>query len=360
MTELSELTHIVTKTFKWHKSHIIVFVYLLCTIAMRQTCNLSKLAMFFPDAKATNASSYRRIQRFFKEVVFDYDAVAKLIMGLLGLQEVQLIFDRTHWQLGKKHNNILVLAIVYKGVGMPIFWTGLNNGKGNSNTEQRIDLIERFKSNFPHIQITNVLADAEFIGKDWFNYLNKENIPFCIPIRSNAKVQRKGKQDKMHISRCFDDLKKTNEIKCFKNRKTIYGNKVYLSGVRLPDKTLLIVASSTFQGADLLDKYRQRWQIEMLFSCLKKRGFDLEATHMTDPVKMEKLFAILAVTLAWAYVIGRWQHALNPIKPKSHERLSQGIFRVGLEQLAKAAMLMMATLDYFSNPKQVVRFFVVY
>ncbi|WP_115723584.1 transposase [Alysiella crassa] len=137
-------------------------------------------------------------------------------------------------------------------------------------------------------------------------------------------------------------------------------SKVYLSGVRLPDKTLLIVASNTFQGADLLDKYRQRWQIEMLFSCLKKRGFDLEATHMTDPVKMEKLFAILAVTLAWAYVIGRWQHAVNPIKPKSHERLSQSIFRVGLEQLAKAAMLMMATLDYFSNPKQVVRFFVVY
>lgn len=56
--------------------------------------------------------------------MFDYDAIAKLIMGLLGLQEVQLIFDRTHWQLGKKHNNILVLAIVYKGVGMPIFWTG--------------------------------------------------------------------------------------------------------------------------------------------------------------------------------------------------------------------------------------------
>lgn len=84
----------------------------------------------------------------------------------------------------------------------------------------------------------------------------------------------------MHISRCFDDLKNINEIKCFKNRKTIYGNKVYLSAMRLADKSLLIVASNTFQGADLLDKYCQRWQIEMLFSCLKKRGFDLEATHM--------------------------------------------------------------------------------
>ncbi|MFU2078903.1 hypothetical protein [Avibacterium endocarditidis] len=46
MTELSELTHIVTKTCKWYKSHMIVFVYLLCTIALRQTCNLSKLAIY--------------------------------------------------------------------------------------------------------------------------------------------------------------------------------------------------------------------------------------------------------------------------------------------------------------------------
>ncbi|MFU2090612.1 hypothetical protein, partial [Avibacterium avium] len=36
-----------------------------------------------PTKKATTNSSYRHIQRFFKEVVFDYDAIARLIMGLV-------------------------------------------------------------------------------------------------------------------------------------------------------------------------------------------------------------------------------------------------------------------------------------
>jgi hypothetical protein len=43
--------------------------------------------------------------------------------------------------------------------------------------------------------------------------------------------------------------------------------------------------------------YRLRWGIEQLFSHLKKRGFDLEATHMREARKLEKLFAL--VTLAF-------------------------------------------------------------
>lgn len=121
--------------------------------------------MFFPDAKATSKSSYRRIQRFFKEVVFDYEAVARLIMAMLKVNEVQLVLDRTHWQLGKKHINILMLGIIHHDVAIPILWLGLDNGKGNSPTQIRIDLIEKFKKIFSNVKILSVLADAEFIGK---------------------------------------------------------------------------------------------------------------------------------------------------------------------------------------------------
>jgi hypothetical protein len=35
-------------------------------------------------------------------------------------------------------------------------------------------------------------------------------------------------------------------------------------------------------------------EIETLFAALKTRGFNLEATHMTDPAKLSTLIAILA------------------------------------------------------------------
>ena len=51
--------------------------------------------------------------------------------------------DRTNWKLGKLNINILVLGIVYKRIAFPIIWISLSK-QGNSNTAERITLMERF------------------------------------------------------------------------------------------------------------------------------------------------------------------------------------------------------------------------
>ncbi len=45
--------------------------------------------------------------------------------------------------MGKRNINILMLAIVYRGIAIPILWTLLNK-RGNSDTKERIALIQRF------------------------------------------------------------------------------------------------------------------------------------------------------------------------------------------------------------------------
>ena len=40
--------------------------------------------------------------------------------------KVQLTLDRTNWKWGKRDINILMLAIVYRGIAIPIVWTLLN------------------------------------------------------------------------------------------------------------------------------------------------------------------------------------------------------------------------------------------
>ncbi len=78
--------------------------------------------------------------------------------------------------------NILILAVVYKGVAVPLprkFLTRENNpdsGKnGNSNTGERKELTERFIGLFGKERIGAVVADREFIGNDWFPGLRKDN-----------------------------------------------------------------------------------------------------------------------------------------------------------------------------------------
>lgn len=75
----------------------------------------------------------------------------------------------------------------------------------------------------------------------------------------------------------------------------------------------LHVISNRFNGEEALELYSLRWGLELLFSHLKKRGFDLEATHMSDSKKLEKLFAL--VSLAFLYSFGWEQRANQLLQP---------------------------------------------
>ncbi|EMU07556.1 IS4 family transposase, partial [Acinetobacter baumannii ABNIH13] len=68
-----------------------------------------------------------------------------------------------------------------------------------------------------------------------------------------------------------------------------------------------LVVSPQF-NANAIQDYALRWEIETLFSCLKGRGFNLENTRLTDPRRVKKLIAVLAISFCWCYLTGEWQH----------------------------------------------------
>jgi hypothetical protein len=98
---------------------------------------------------ALQESRYRRIQRFIHGHSLSFDKVAWLVMALFGFLHTPfyLAMDRTNWQWGKKNLNILMLALVYKGVAIPVYWLLLNK-KGNSDTRERIAIMKRFIRQF--------------------------------------------------------------------------------------------------------------------------------------------------------------------------------------------------------------------
>ena len=72
--------------------------------------------------------------------------------------------DRTQWSFGRTCFNIFVLGIVYNGVAFPVAWTMLDK-KGNSNSQESMDLLDQFFQRFPDSKVSYVCGDREFIGK---------------------------------------------------------------------------------------------------------------------------------------------------------------------------------------------------
>ena len=90
--------------------------------------------------------------------------------------------DRTEWSFGATRFNILMLGIVHNGVPYPLVWEMLDK-KGNSNSSERMDLMDRFSQIFPDAQVAYLTGDREFVGKQWLTYLLIEPIiPFRLRI----------------------------------------------------------------------------------------------------------------------------------------------------------------------------------
>ena len=132
------------------------------------TITLSDKGKFFirnylrSDAKTE--SSYKRLQRFFRHFDLDYKASAKIIVALVDIPQPWILStDRTEWSFGQIRFNILILGIVHDGVAYPVVWEMLEK-KGNSDSEERMDLLDRFDKIFPDAQVAYLCGDREFVG----------------------------------------------------------------------------------------------------------------------------------------------------------------------------------------------------
>jgi hypothetical protein len=281
------------------------------------------------DSPAKTTSIMRRIQRFFQFQEIALENIAKISFALIPLpKQIILTLDRTNWQFGTKDINFLTLCFVYKGISIPFLWSLLDH-KGNSNTTQRVTLLERALKILGDNKIHCLLADREFIGEEWFKNLIKKKIPFCIRIlESTLAKNSRGKQ--IPIKTLCRELK-AGESKTLKNK--IWGVKVKLTCLRLPSGELLILASPPSFEAPQLPIYTKRWTIECLFKSLKTQGFNLEGTHLKHEQRLSILFALCAIAFAWSVKVGDIKNDMVPIKIKNHGRPLYSLFTYGFHAL---------------------------
>lgn len=167
--------------------------------------------------------------------------IARAIVGIVNIpQPWVLSTDRTEWSFGTTRFNILMLGVVHNGVAYPVVWKMLNK-KGNSNGDERMDLLDRFYAIFPDAKVAYLTGDREFVGKQWLTYLLIEpTIPFRLRIRKSDRIFD-GKKE-LRASIIFASLK-PGQTKILSGRRWVWGPSVYVSALRLDDGELLIIVS---------------------------------------------------------------------------------------------------------------------
>jgi hypothetical protein len=143
MELVAMLSPILQDAVNWNRARVNFLCHFLIALLKVKTVNFTEIATAFSN-NAKTQSSYKRIQRFFRFYTIDFTIIARLMAKMLSISANWILtLDRTNWKLGKSNINALVLAIAYRGIAFPIIWILLPK-RGNSNTKERIELMERF------------------------------------------------------------------------------------------------------------------------------------------------------------------------------------------------------------------------
>ena len=168
------------------------FILLMTTIIQSRTVCLYKCRDKVGQMSAEHApqinSSYMRLIRFFKmKYVTEFiTGIRSLMLSMSEVDLTYLIVDRSNWKRGIKNFNLLTIGNLLNNVFSPLYWIQLNK-RGNSNTDDRkalmeglIDLLAKCGKT---VKGSILLADREFIGALWFEYLLSKNLSFVIRLR---------------------------------------------------------------------------------------------------------------------------------------------------------------------------------
>ena len=142
-------------------------------------------------------------------------------------------------------------------------------------------------------------------------------------------VEHKGK--KTAIKRFFHQLSNGESLDLGVRR--ICGVLLHVCAVRTKAGDLIILGSQGISGVEASEMYLRRWNIETGFSQLKTHGFNVESTRLRGAGKLDLLFSVLAISMAWCYSCGDASVRVVPIRLLRHGRLEQSVFRRGLDLL---------------------------
>lgn len=321
---------------KLNKARLHLMAMVIIALCKVQNVSFHKLAIAF-DAESKADSSLRRLQRFIADFHLCSDLIARLIFGLLPEKtNLKLVIDRTNWQFGKQNINIFMLGIAYRNVAFPLMFMMLDK-KGNSNSEERIALIERFIRLFGKDCIDCIMADREFVGEQWIGYLNRENLRYYIRIRNNFKVFLPRTNQTIPVNWLFSGLK-VGQIRHYPRIVKVNGEYCYLSATlsqKRGEKPELLIIISYNKNEQSFLNYKERWQIETCFKAMKSSGFDIENTHLQDIERIEKLLCLVMIAFMWCYKVGDYlDRNVKAITIKKHGHRAKSVFKYGLEYIS--------------------------
>ena len=336
----------ITEYFPDKSKSCLKNVLLLCLgILEKETVNLNRIknsiGKFNGNLNTRSDSHYKRLIRLFDNFSFSslWIELIAYAMQLMRLKSKYLLLDGTSWKSGSRWFHYLTLCVVYKGVAIPIFWLDLKK-HGNSNFKERKKLITK-AFRFFNLKGKILIADREYIGKDWFKFLVDKGLDFVIRSKVNTyKSAINSVSGKSYDELIAKVLRSKKPYKALRKQFVLNGMTLYFVVAKNPDENrkepyILLITSLDKSAYEIAQVYLIRWKIEHCFFHLKSNGFNLEAMNLKNSSRCKLLMAIVVFAYLLSVQEGLKTYDQVPLKQYDNGEVwkEKSVFRHGFEKM---------------------------
>lgn len=308
-----------------------------CGILVKETVNLNKIknqvGPLVANQQTLPDSHYRRLTRFFNDPVAKRQLWKWLLVWMLGYirrwdgrsMSLFLTLDATSWHWGQSRIQLLVLSLVYRGVSLPLCWVDLAK-KGHSSQQERQRLLQMASKLYPLAGFC-LLADREYVGRDWLAFLDELRMGFIIRLsRQDYKheINQSGKSYRSLLNRALKG-RLVSQVVIIGERTYQFVATCHQDGPHTDDPLVLLLTNTGWAKQKVLARYRIRWCTECLFKHLKSNGFHLESLGFHHRQKIRLLVAIVVVLYVICVAEG-----LKHFKRIGRKRYKSGVLTQGI------------------------------
>ncbi len=333
-------THLLDKIKALHpdwKEGLVKNTLLVVALLLEEkTVNVWKLkgsvGKLLGNTETDSRSHYQRLKRWLNSGLVQKGLWVVLLQAsasLLSKKSKCLIIDGTSWQTGTHTYHFLTLSVLYEGVSVPIFWLDLKRLGISSQWHRK--LLLRMALKVFVLKGKVLLGDREYIGEQWFEWLQEAGLGLVIRLRKGNYQQQIEKTGRGLVGL---ERKAKARLGRVVFQKFLLDEKAYtfvlMAYRERSGKVAFLRLITTLTPALAIRYYGYRYRIESMFKHLKSNGFQLQELNLKSDHKIRLLMAalVLAYTLSVVHGLARYKRA---IKVKKHGSPEMSLFRFGLD-----------------------------
>jgi len=292
-----------TRRNRHHEKAINTLAALICGIVGAQHTQLPKLVSTAPSQGAKPASRLKRFTRWVENDRMTYATFflpfAQAVLAALADQPVVLIMDGRTVGRGCV---TLMLSVVYGGRALPLAWLVVKGAKGHFPEATHLALVAQIQPHIPPGATVIFLGDGEFDGTDLQATIHGYGWQYVCRTASTIVIWYGDARIPFAALGVHpDEIVSVADVQVTQAR---YGPVLALAVWEPAFTTPLYLVSNLRDAETAVQWYRQRGQIEPFFSDQKRRGFRIDQSHLSNPLRVARLLIAACLAYIWMIYLG--------------------------------------------------------